>query len=306
MRLAVTITAILLLSPPFAIAHRLDEYLQGTILSVDKNRVDAQVTLTPGVAVFPALIADMHVNADGAISVAEQGAYAGKFLRDISISIDGHPLAPHLVSTRFPAIEEMKEGRGEIQIEFDAGFPSGGLNRKLKFENRHKSRIAAYLVNCLVPRDRDIRIVSQNRNYSQSQYEMDFEVAGAGTLRGGRKPLETAGLLVAAWLALMMAVCGRPAGRLRDLFRSKYRASNLRSGLVQGRRYYVAPGELSTEASLAETSDRAPSRFDAEGPRDEAGSHASPFSAVRGQSHHPGGSALLEITGGCHPKHRAD
>ena len=153
MRLALTAAAILLLSGPFAIAHRLDEYLQGTIFSVDKDRVDAQVTLTPGIAVFPALIPDMDVNADGAISEGEQRAYAGKFLRDISISIDAHPLSPHLVSTRFPAIDEMKEGRGEIQIEFDAEFPPGGLNRKLRFENRHKARMAAYLVNSLVPRD---------------------------------------------------------------------------------------------------------------------------------------------------------
>jgi hypothetical protein len=204
MRLALTAIALLLLSGPFAFAHRLDEYLQGTILSVEKSRVDAQIALTPGVAVFPALIGDMDVNADGAISEAEQRAYLARFLRDISISIDGHPLAPHLVSARFPAIEDMREGRGEIQIELDAGFPSGGADRKLRFENRHQSRIAAYLVNALVPRDRDIRIVSQNRNYSQSQYEMEFNVAGAAPLRIGRKPLETAGLLVAAWLALLM------------------------------------------------------------------------------------------------------
>lgn len=231
MRPATVAIAILLLSGPLAIAHRLDEYLQGTILSVEKNRVHAQATLTPGVAVFPALIKDMDVNADGAISEAEQRAYAGGFLRDIFISIDGHPLAPHLASARFPAIEEMKEGRGEIQIEFNAEFPSGGTNRKLTFENRHQSRIAAYLVNTLVPRDRDIRIVSQHRNYSQSHYEMEFEVAGVGPFRGGRKPLETAGLLVAAWLALWM---GMP-GRLRDLCRSKYRASNPRPTPVQRR-----------------------------------------------------------------------
>ena len=228
MRLVLTATAVLLLSGPFAVAHRLDEYLQGTILSVARNRVDAQVTLTPGVAVFRSLIADMDVNGDGTISEAEQRAYVEGFLRDISISIDGHPLAPHLVSTRFPVIEEMKEGRGEIQIEFHADFPPGGLNRKLRLENRHKSRIAAYLVNALVPRDHDIRIVSQNRNYSQSQYEMDFEAAGAGPLRGGRKPLETAGLLVAALLAFLMGTRGKPATRLRDLFRSKYPASSLR------------------------------------------------------------------------------
>jgi hypothetical protein len=34
--------------------------------------------------------------------------------------------------------------------------------------------MAAYLVNCLVPRDPDIRIVAQKRNPLQSFYELDY------------------------------------------------------------------------------------------------------------------------------------
>ena len=74
-------------------------------------------------------------------------------LRDLSLSVDGERLRLRLVSAKFPDIEEMKEGRGEIQIEFIADVRSTGRNRKLVFENHHQSRIGAYLVNCLVPRD---------------------------------------------------------------------------------------------------------------------------------------------------------
>src|ERR1700722_11282660 len=115
--------AILLLAGTPARAHRLDEYLQGTILSVEKNRMDAQITLTPGVAVFPLLIADIDTDGNGVISAAEQQAYVGRILRDLSLKIDGHSLAPRLLSMEFPAIAEMKEGRGEIHIEFDADLP---------------------------------------------------------------------------------------------------------------------------------------------------------------------------------------
>ena len=73
----------------------------------------------------------------------------------------------------------MKEGSGEIQLDFDAELPGGGRNRKLTFENRHLSRIAAYQVNCLVPRDPDIRIAAQVRNYSQSVYELQYEDTSA-------------------------------------------------------------------------------------------------------------------------------
>jgi hypothetical protein len=162
-----------------ASAHRLDEYLQGTIFSIAKNRLDVDLTLTPGVAVFPTLIPDIDTDGDGAISGAEQHAYAERVLADLSLNIDGHRLTAHLESAEFPAIDEMKEGRGEIHLQFYTDLPRGGASRKLVFENHHQNKISAYQVNVLIPRDPDIRIVSQNRNYSQSLYELDFEQSGA-------------------------------------------------------------------------------------------------------------------------------
>ncbi len=209
MKLRLTAVALLLAGTP-TIAHRLDQYLQGAIISVEKNRVDAQMTLTPGVAVFPALLADIDSDGNGVISANERQAYAGRVMRDLSLKIDGRPLTPHLLSMQFPTIDEMKEGRGEIQIEFDADLPAGGSNRKLILENHHQSQIAAYQVNCLVSRDPGLRIVAQKRNYSQSFYELDFEQAGLrggllnfSWLSGAQRLIEGIALLGAAWLALL-------------------------------------------------------------------------------------------------------
>jgi hypothetical protein len=148
--------------------------LQATTISVEKDRVQAQIRMTPGIAVVPAVLANIDIDADGAISKAEQRTYIERVLGDLSLTIDGDPLQPRLVSSKFPNIEEMKEGRGEIQIELEADVPSGGPNRKLILENHHQSRIASYLVNCLVSRDPDIRITAQNRNYEQSFYQLDY------------------------------------------------------------------------------------------------------------------------------------
>jgi hypothetical protein len=161
-----------------ATAHRLDEYLQATTISVEKNRVQAQIRLTPGVAVFPIVLATIDTDADGVISEAEQRAYAERVLRDLSLTIDRNRLIPRLVSTKFPEIEEMKEGRGAMQIEFQAYVPRNGPNRRLVFQNHHQSQVVAYLVNCLVPQDPDIRITAQNRNYQQSFYQLDYVQAG--------------------------------------------------------------------------------------------------------------------------------
>ncbi len=168
------IAAILVLAATPASAHRLDEYLQGTMISVEKNRLQVEMTLTPGVAVFPFLLSSIDTNADGAISGAEQRAYAAQVLRDLSLTIDGHRLTPQLHSLRFPPIDEMKEGRGEIHLDFDADLPGGVRNRKLVLENHHQSRISVYQVNCLVPADQDIRIESQDRNFTQSHYQLQY------------------------------------------------------------------------------------------------------------------------------------
>ena len=144
--------------------HRLDEYLQATLIAVEKNRVAVQVRLTPGVAVLPFVLAGIDTNADGAISESEQRVYAQRVVRDLSVTGDGDRLRPSLVSMKFPAIGEMKDGIGEIQLEFSADLSRNGAHRRLVFENHHQSRIAAYLVNCLVPRDPDIRLIAQNRS----------------------------------------------------------------------------------------------------------------------------------------------
>jgi hypothetical protein len=176
-RLVVAAAMLLSVGRP-ASAHRLDEYLQATIISLEKDHFQASMRLIPGVAVSSSVIASIDSNGDGVLSQAEQWAYAERVLGDLSLTVDGNSLRPRLVSVDFPGIEEMKEGLGEIQIEFTTDLPRGGPDRKLIFENHHQTRIAAYLVNCLVPRDHDIRIVAQNRNEQQSFYQLDYVQAG--------------------------------------------------------------------------------------------------------------------------------
>ena len=170
-----------------AFAHRLDEYLQATLFSVESDGVRGSMRLVPGVAVAPAIIGDIDTNGDGVISAAEQKAYAQRVLGDLTLSVDGQRVAPRLVSVNFPAIEQMKEGLGEIRIEFAANLPRGRGDRKIVFENHHRNGISVYLVNCLVPTDRNILITAQHRNENQSLYEMDFSQSGV-IFAGSRLP----------------------------------------------------------------------------------------------------------------------
>jgi hypothetical protein len=181
------LAALLLLLPALASAHRLDEYLEATLLSVESDRIEASVRLVPGVAVSSAVIASIDTNSDGTISDAEQQAYAQRVARDLYLSVDGRPLALRLASVSFPTVDEMEQGVGEIQLDFTAELPRGSASRRLSFENRHRSDIAVYLVNCLAPRDKAIHISAQSRNENQSFYQLDF-VQGAGRIAQSRLP----------------------------------------------------------------------------------------------------------------------
>ena len=159
-------------SPLFA--HRLDEYLQATILTVEKDHVEASMRLIPGIAVSSIVLASIDSNHDEIISGIEQDAYAHQVLRDLSVSVDGHAVIPTLLSASFPTIDEMQAGLGEIRIQFRAELPQGGPDREIILDNHHQSGTSVYLVNCLIPRDRNIRVLAQHRNQNQSLYRLDF------------------------------------------------------------------------------------------------------------------------------------
>jgi len=173
--------AILLAAGTPGFAHRLDEYLQATLLRVEEGSVEADIRLTPGVVVFPAVLANIDTDGNGLLSDVERNAYAERVLRDLSLTIDGDPVRLRLVSANFAETAEMKEGLGQIQLELRADLPPGGLNRRLVFKNHHQSGMAAYLVNALVPRDPDIRLTAQNRNENQSVYQLDYVQARVGS-----------------------------------------------------------------------------------------------------------------------------
>jgi hypothetical protein len=170
--LAAAVVLVWVAAPVFA--HRLDEYLQDATVSLEQGRVSVQMRLTPGVGVLHTILATIDTDADGVISETEQRAYVQRVLRDLSLSVDGRPLTPRLRSATFPTVDDMKEGVGEILLDFDAPVPPGGSERRLVFENHHDRGVAAYLVNCLVPKDPTIRVESQSRSYDQSFYRLDY------------------------------------------------------------------------------------------------------------------------------------
>ena len=199
--------AIIVVAATPALAHRLDEYLQATTIAVEKNRVRTEIRLTPGVDIFPGILAAVDRDRNGVFSAAEQRAYAERVGRDLTLSVDGDRLRLRLVSSNFPTIQEMSHGLGAIVIAFESDVPRGGAERTLVLENRHMSGIGVYLVNALVPSDPDIHVGAQRRNRQQSRYELDYVQAGVAPAAPSTVRLSTSpGWLGLAMLSLVASV----------------------------------------------------------------------------------------------------
>lgn len=135
--------------------------------------------LIPGILVSSSVIAAIDSNGDGVLSRGEQQAYAERVLSDVSITIDGKILPPKLVAWSFPEPAQMRAGIGEIHVDYTMDLPYGGPNRTLILANHHLSRTSVYLMNALVPQDRNLRILAQKRNERQSIYELDYQQTSA-------------------------------------------------------------------------------------------------------------------------------
>ena len=194
-----------LATPAPAGAHRLDEYLQATRLSIDVERVRLEIDLTAGVAVAPEVFASIDTNRDGQISGAEGDAYARQMLRSVVLSVDGRPAPVTLIEIRFPQFREMSLGVGTIQVRAAANVSATGAGRhQISYLNTHRSEGSAYLVNALVPADPRIQIAGQQRDPAQHRLTLDY------TVRADAWWARTGSLLAALAMAGVLGITRRP------------------------------------------------------------------------------------------------
>ena len=176
---AAMLTAGVFLFGKAASAHRIDEYLQATIVSLEPHRMQASMRLIPGVLVSSSVVVQIDSNGDGVFSESEERAYAQRVLGDQSITIDGQGVEPRLVSCSFPQPAQLRDGTAEIHIEYAADLPSGGAYRSLVLANHPLSHASVFLVNVTVPETRDLEILAQKRDGRQTRYEVDYRQTGS-------------------------------------------------------------------------------------------------------------------------------
>ena len=191
-------------------AHRLDEYLQATRLSIGVERVLLEIDLTAGVAVAEEVLAWIDTNRDGRISNDEGDAYARDLLRSVVLSVDGQPVPISVSEIRVPQLREIRLGVGTIQVRATVNVSGTGAGRhQIAYLNTHRSRWSVYLVNALVPADPGILIVGQQRDRAQHGLTLDY------TVRANRPTARTWSLLAALAMAGVLVVTRRPRSNRR-------------------------------------------------------------------------------------------
>ena len=202
------ITALLALSlVGGAAAHRLDEYLQATLIGVTRDGIDVEIHLTPGVAMLPVLMAVIDQDRDGRISSEEERAYVGRVAREVELRVDGVRAPLSLIESNFPTLEAMRQGLGTIGIK----LRTARSGHELRFENRHLPQVSAYLVNCLAAPSGGLVVGRQGRDEAQRSIEFEYSFgasAEAGPLaawiaQGSTWPAVIGMLLVARMAVLL-------------------------------------------------------------------------------------------------------
>lgn len=160
---------------PAVFAHRLDEYLQATLVAIEPEGIRLEINLTPGVAVADKVLALIDSDRDGTISTNEATAYAELLKRDLSVQLDQHTVGLKLAAFNFPSESELRTGVGIIQLEYSiiAGSYPGGAHR-LTIADRHLPALSVYLFNAALPKSASVQITAQKRNENQSLGEIEF------------------------------------------------------------------------------------------------------------------------------------
>ncbi len=179
-------------------AHRLDEYLQATLIGVTRGGIDLEIHLTPGVQMLPALLPMIDRDRDGRISSVEERAYVSRVMRDLELRVDRVPAALSLIESSFPTVDAMREGVGTIVIKMRAA----ARGHELRFENRHLPQVSVYLVNCLAGDSESLKVGRPVRD--EAQKSMEFEYSFGGDSGWGYLWPSAIGMLVIARMTVVI------------------------------------------------------------------------------------------------------
>lgn len=187
-----------------AAAHA-HHYGQSAFVTVSPAGVKVELDLSPGALVADQVVRLLDADGDGHISEGELRSYSDVLLRDVSVRIDGEPVALELASRDVPEPSHLATGEDRLRLSFTAAVPalSPGPHHLL-LRNAHRPVPSAHQAHALAG-DASVRIGKQRRDAAQDELSADFEVDGPPVAPAGRpatSPLFRLTLLLGAGVLL--------------------------------------------------------------------------------------------------------
>jgi gamma-glutamyltranspeptidase / glutathione hydrolase len=169
--------------PSTVFAHRLDEYLQATLVAIEPSGFRLHINLTPGVEVAKQVLAVIDRDHDGVISTNEAAGYSELLKRDLIVRLDQRNVELKVTASNFPSTAELRTGLAIIQMEFSVTpSPLVAGAHKFTLENRHLPTVSVYLFNAAQPKSGSVQIITQKRNANQSAGEIEFAFSQSDAL----------------------------------------------------------------------------------------------------------------------------
>jgi hypothetical protein len=175
-RVVLAAVVAVLAMPGTSWAHRLDEYLQASRVSLARDAVVVEVDLTSGASIASTIVALLDRDGDWTISPDEAGAYGQAVVADLALDLDGRAVPLTLTRVETPSIPEIHEGMGTIRLYASGGVDAAAGRRTLRLRNNHSPVASVYLANALVPDDRAIDVVAQTRDTRQQELRVEYAI----------------------------------------------------------------------------------------------------------------------------------
>lgn len=157
-------------------AHQIDEYVGVTLVEVQRDRIRAFLSLTPGSDIAAGVIAAIDTNRDGRFSDQEVADYAREMSDGVTIALDAARLPTRLIATTVPPPEDLHSGQAIIRLTLESTPPPQRPGRhSLEISNANRA-LTVLLANALVPPDPHVRILQQSRDWYQRRLEITYDV----------------------------------------------------------------------------------------------------------------------------------
>ena len=198
-RRVIVFSLLALVLPWRADAHRLDELLQATRISVDTAGIELELALSPGVDVAAPFIRSIDANRDGSLDGGEVRDFSREVARALSVSIDDRVVPLTLRAWHADSTDALRQGVGAIRLVARGSADASPGRHVLTFGNRFQLTGSVYLVNALTPADRRIRLSQPLRDPQQRTFTIDY-------VREGSRPAMVWPGAVAAFVAMIAIV----------------------------------------------------------------------------------------------------